>query len=128
MIFQSVLPPVKYFYLPMIPNVWLPHVKTIHLWVCSTIFDLLSNWSVLNGMLFNEAKSLVIRFPSGFSPPVYFLNNSVITVARSNRDLGVILTSDLSWSAHACASQKKEFNRVPQSIFLMIIHLTTKPG
>ena len=59
--------------------------------------DLLFNWSVLNGMLFNKAKSVVKRFPSGFVPPAYSLNNSVITVARSNHDSGVILTS---WSAH----------------------------
>ena len=32
------------------------------------------------GMLFNKAKSVVIRFPSGFVPPVYSLNNSVIHV------------------------------------------------
>ena len=44
-------------------------------------------------MLFNKAESVVKRFPSGFVPPAYSLNNSVIIVARPNRDPGVILTS-----------------------------------
>ena len=62
--------------------------------------DSLYQWSISNFMNFNESKCAVLRIPSVGLPPVYLLNGFSIPITNLFKDLGVLLSSDLSWSAH----------------------------
>lgn len=69
--------------------------------------DSLTHWSV-NNLSFNLSKA-ILRFTSSSSPIIfdYYLNDSVIGNRDSCRDLGVIVSQDLSWSLHIFAKAYK---------------------
>ena len=63
----------------------------------------ISAWSSQWNMAFNVNKCVHLHIPASTSsvPPYsYFLNNSPISLTVSHKDLGVIISSDLSWSNH----------------------------
>uniref|UniRef100_A0A1X7V5Q9 Reverse transcriptase domain-containing protein n=1 Tax=Amphimedon queenslandica TaxID=400682 RepID=A0A1X7V5Q9_AMPQE len=65
--------------------------------------DALCQWSLNNGIHFNDSKSVTMKFLSAkgqAQSPSYFLNSKPIPTAISHRDLGVILSSTLSWDDH----------------------------
>ena len=61
----------------------------------------LSDWCTNNHMSFNESKSVLLRFSSSpVSNISYHLNDIPIDGKLSQKDLGVILSNNLSWSDH----------------------------
>lgn len=66
--------------------------------------DAIGTWSKTWNMLFNEAKCTHVRFlPKPDTDPqftTYTINHSSISTSNHHKDLGVIMTSNLSWSDH----------------------------
>ena len=63
----------------------------------------ISVWSKTWNMPFNEKKFVHLRFLPHLSPdssPVYHINDTAIPSVNHHKDLGVILTSDLSFASH----------------------------
>ena len=60
----------------------------------------LLTWSLASNLTFNSSKPLMLRFPirSTNIDATYFMDSSPIQVVESCRDLGVIISTDLSWS------------------------------
>ena len=72
----------------------------------------LDNWSAANGLVFNQDKCKCQRVTRKYSPVEYpyQLKNQVLTVTPEEKDLGVWVTSDLTWSKHVldrCAKANK---------------------
>ena len=64
--------------------------------------DSLSEWSNTWLLPFNPSKCVILRFFSS-SPdltPAYYLDNTPISISNLQKDLGVTISSDLSWSQH----------------------------
>ena len=59
----------------------------------------LATWSDNNHMKFNTSKFIHLRFNSKFSTS-YRVNNIPITHSNTHRDLGLIISSNLSWKEH----------------------------
>ena len=61
-------------------------------------------WSTSWSLLFNEQKCSILRFcsPRHTIPFVCNLNGKSVVVKDSHRDLGVIISTDLQWTAHYC--------------------------
>ena len=63
--------------------------------------DNIVTWSDKWGMHFNETKCVHIRFFPQLDPaPTYTINHSRVSSTSHHKDLGVIMTSNLSWSRH----------------------------
>lgn len=64
--------------------------------------DQLALWSLKWKLLFNEDKSAVLHFFQPITPdlPTYCLNGSPIPATCSQKDLGIFLSTNLSWSGH----------------------------
>ena len=62
----------------------------------------ITSWCTVNKLSLNEAKCVYLRFFPHLTSceHSYTLNNRPIQSSNSHRDLGVILTSDLSFSSH----------------------------
>ena len=58
-------------------------------------------WSKLWDLNFNLNKTALMQFgPNNSTNSIYFLNNTIINKQPSTKDLGIIVSSDLSWSNH----------------------------
>ena len=65
----------------------------------------LVTWSTSWSLLFNEQKCSILRFRSTRHTPIPLvcnLNGKPVAVKDSHRDLGVINSTDLQWTAHYC--------------------------
>lgn len=65
--------------------------------------DLLCLWSSNNLIAFNKAKSAVLRFHASTnlpSAPLYHVNGTYMLAVNTLRDLGVTMSSDISFSEH----------------------------
>ena len=57
-------------------------------------------WSSTWNMSFNHLKSVHMRFGSSATNFTYLLNNCPVPLKSSHSDVGILLTSSLSWSPH----------------------------
>ena len=65
--------------------------------------DLVYNWSTHSGLSFNASKCCLLRFYNRSVSPVnatYHLGQSKIPLLDHCKDLGIIFSTDLSWSQH----------------------------
>ena len=65
--------------------------------------DAIYTWGKLWKMHFNETKCVHVRFLPSFGPsppPTYYINLTAITSSDQHKDLGIIFSSDLSFSNH----------------------------
>ena len=84
---------------------------------CSLLqFDIqaLERWGSQSGLSFNASKSFLMRFcnRSPLASVDYSLKDSVIFCVSSCRDLGVIFSSDLSWTEHYKVISRNAYNQL----------------
>ena len=60
----------------------------------------ITQWALLWQLTISIEKTCMLYLGNGNSRNVYVLNNVNLTVVDSVKDLGVIVTSDLSWHIH----------------------------
>ena len=71
---------------------------------------LIFNWSHHSGLSFNPSKSHIIHFSRAtVIPHNYQMNGTQLEVKDRCRDLGVIYTSNLSWTEHYIAMTRKAY-------------------
>ena len=95
------------FFLPTTPSVLAVSVDLFP--YLQVDLNSLFHWSAFNPIDFNEAKSVVSRFSKGTVLPPYVINGNEIPVVEVHRDLGVLLSCDLSWSAHISLISSKAY-------------------
>ena len=84
-------------------------------------WNLLSQWSVSSCISFNEAKSVLLRFPQWSDPSTYYINGKKVPVAELHRDLGVLPLCDLSWSDHMRFITSKAYKMLSLSVELLVL-------
>ena len=74
----------------------------------------LSQWSKDSGLSFNAGKCSVVRFCTNSSPFVvdYLLDGYPLKVSKTCRDLGVIISDNLSWSEHYKSISSKAYGQL----------------
>ena len=82
---------------------------------CSADIRALQQWSSSSELSFNSSKSSFLRFCTILSPISvdYDLNGSSIPSVSHGRDLGILFSSDLSWSEHyklICSSAYRQLS------------------
>ena len=85
----------KVLLLPMMPNVFLPISSRADCLSLQHDLSLLANWSSSWKLTFNEKKCSVVPVILSYS-----VNNIIISTAGSQKDLGVIMSSDMQWRSH----------------------------
>ena len=60
-------------------------------------------------MRFNASKCVLIRFGPEISPHSYFVHGDPVSLCTLYKNLGVLLTSDLSWSSHIASILAKAY-------------------
>ena len=90
--------------------------------------DSLSEWSLEWKLSFNELKCFLLTFLTKNNQtrscnshsaalysgqhPEYFVNNSPISACTSQKDLGILMTSNLSWSEHIALITYKAYKKL----------------
>ena len=87
------------------------HTDSVHVHLQQDI-DNIFEWTLTNLMTFNSAKCkcLFISRKRNSSSPIMTLNNNAMELVRQYKCLGVITSSDLSWSHHIqalCSKTRK---------------------
>ena len=92
----------------LLPFLFADDTKCIHTAKTAEDFNIIqedlniaSNWSVLHNLSFNCSRCAVLHFwCNNNSTAQYFLNNNNIESTELIKDLGIMISTDLSWSAH----------------------------
>ena len=66
-------------------------------------FDQLVEWCNVSLLKFNASKCVLLRFRCEISPHSYSVHGDTIPLCTAFKNLGVLLSSDLSWSSHIAA-------------------------
>ena len=77
--------------------------------------DLIHSWSTHSGLTFNISKSCLLRFYNRSVSPVnatYHLGQAVIPLLDHCKDLGIIFSSNLSWSQHYSIISAKAYKQL----------------
>ena len=78
----------------------IPRCSTPDIHSLQTDLDNLFNWSLTNELYFNESKFVHIRFWSANGVDTFYINDKPISQVDLTKDLGIMLTSNLSWNHH----------------------------
>ena len=64
--------------------------------------DSLSSWCKKSNLSLNQGKCAIMRISlkSNTDSPTYIINNSNVPISSNQRDLGIIISHNLSWNAH----------------------------
>ena len=83
------------------PNVHYQSPDSLTVFFFNHDLDVLAVWSKHWNLFFNESKCSLVRFgPMSSSSHVYSINSYEIQSDSQHKDLGVIVSSNLSWSNH----------------------------
>ena len=86
--------------------------------------DSLLSWCSDWNMSLHPGNCVVLRYSLSLQDnPVYYIHDSVIKASKAHCDLGVILTCDLSWSAHynkICSSAYRSLYMICHSFSLFL--------
>ena len=102
--YHQLLPPLSSTCLPMILYKCYKHIQSCNDSILlQSDLNHLCDWSHLNGLQFNIPKFSLLRFSNRSniqSSTDYFMDSVQIEQKHVCRDLGVVLSDDLSWSLH----------------------------
>jgi len=78
----------------------VPRSSTPDIHSLQTDLDNLFNWSLTNELYFNKSKFVHICFWSANEVDTFYINGKPISQVDLTKDLGIMLTSNLSWNHH----------------------------
>ena len=123
MTYPLFLPFLSHSYLPMTPSAVQKYsLLTIVLIFKMTYIDAIHTWSLSSSLTFNTSKCCLLRFSNRYVKQIsstYFFNGDKIPSLNQCRDLGVIFSSNLSWSPHHDMILAKAYKQLGSADFLL---------